>query len=411
MTATLEKSPLTEERLFTKQLLLDPYPVYRRLQDEAPIYLDPFSRELLITRYGDVAAALKHPALSSARVAKDGLPMPRFVRPLMRPVTRLLSQGMLFSDPPDHTRLRGLVTRAFTPRVVEGMRARIRQVSDELLDALDPSRPVELIEQYAAWLPVIVIAEMLGAPLQHREQFKLWSDDLVLFVGGSTLPRPVVLYRGARGVFGLRRYLAKLVREHRGTGRDDLLSALIAAEQEGDQLTEQELLSNALLLLAAGHETTTNLIGNGMLSLLQNPDQLRLLRSAPERIGAAVDEFLRYESPVQWVGRMATAELEIGGVGVPEGQMVALCLGAANRDPAQFRDPDRLDITRAENRHLAFAHGIHFCLGSALARMEGEIALGSLLQRFPNARLAEAEPVWRQSFALRGLERLRLHLQ
>jgi len=396
-----------EERIFTAELIENPYPVYRRLREEASFHFDVGTGELLITRYADVAAALKHPRLSAQRGAEAGFPMPAFLHGLMRPVTRMLSRQMLFSDPPDHTRLRSLASRAFVPRVVEGMRRRIQGIADELLDAADGRGPVDLIGTYAAWLPVVVIAEMLDVPMQNQTRIKLWSDDLALFIGGSTMPLPAVLLRAARGVFQLRRTFRQVVRQRRrGPGRDDLLGALLAAEERGDTLTEEELVANSVLLLAAGHETTTNLIGNGVLALLRHPDQLDLLRREPELIESAVEELLRYDSPVQWTGRVALEDLEINGGRVREGQAVAISLGAANRDPDQFSDPERLDIRRAEARHLAFSHGIHFCLGAALARLEGQIAIQTLLRRFPDLRLAGGEPEWRGNFTLRGLERL-----
>lgn len=396
------------ERIFTAKLIENPYPVYRRLQTESPVYLDPFSGELLITRYADVVAALKHPALSSRRVAEEGLPIPAHVEWLMRPITRMLSRQMLFSDPPDHTRLRSLANRAFTPRVVEGMRTRIQRIADELLDAVAGSAEIDLIEAYAAWLPVIVIAEMLGVRLRNRERIKLWSDDLALFIGGSTQPRWKVLLRGARGVFFLRHYFRKLVHRRRGEPGDDLLGALIRATEEGDALTDEELLANSVLLLAAGHETTTNLIGNGIYTLLRHPDQWDLLRRQPELIESAVEELLRFETPVQWTGRIAIEELEIGGQRIPAGQSVAMGVGAANRDPVYFTDPDRLDIRRAEARHVGFGQGIHFCLGAALARLEGQIAINTVLRRFPDLRLQEPEPQWLGNFTLRGLKSLRV---
>jgi cytochrome P450 len=398
---------VTDQRLFTTGLIDDPYPTYHRLRAAAPVYLDPDSGELLVTRYADVAAALKHPLLSNRRVAETGLPLPGYLQWAMRPVTRILSRGMLFSDPPDHTRLRSLANRAFTPRVVEGMRSRIQQIADDLLDAVAGHRPVDLIESYAAWLPVIVIAEMLGADVRDRDRFRLWSDDAVSFVGGSTHPDGVVLLRAARGMFSLRRYFGKLVRRRRKDGPgDDLLGALIDAEERGDALTEDELLANAVLLLAAGHETTTSLIGNGLLALLRHPEQTALLRREPDLIGSAVEEFLRFDSPVQWSARVALEEVEIGGCRIPAGRSVTLGIGAANRDPDQFPDPDRLDLRRAENRHLAFGQGIHFCLGAALARLEGQVAINTLLLRFPHMQLADERPQWRDNFTLRGLKSL-----
>jgi hypothetical protein len=327
----------------------------------------------------------------------------------MRPVSDMLGRQMLFSDPPDHTRLRSLAARAFTPRVVQRMRERIEQIALELLDAKRGAPVVDLVHDYAVWLPLLVIAEMLGVPTKDRARFKVWSDDLALFIGGSTRPLPVVLARAARGVFHLQRYFRALIRaRRRAAPQDDLLGALLAVEEQGDMLTEDELLANAILLLAAGHETTTNLIGNGMYALLRHPDQLELLRREPGLTGSAVAELLRYDSPVQWTGRVALEELEIGGVCVPAGQAIAIGLGAANRDPAQFPDPDRLDLRRPDNSHLAFSHGIHYCLGAALARLEGEIAIGCLLARCPELRLVDEMHQWQENFTLRGMKSLRV---
>jgi cytochrome P450 len=318
---------------------------------------------------------------------------------------------MLFSDPPDHTRLRGLANKAFTPRVIEGMRTRIQEIVDELLAPLDRPGEVDLVREFTGIFPVTVIAEMLGVHVRDRARFKVWSDDLALFIGGTTLPLPVVLGRAARGMLGLQRYFRGLVRERRGNPGQDLLGALIAAEERGDQLTEDELLANASLILAAGHETTTNLIGNGILTLLRHPDQLQLLREEPDLIESAVEELLRFESPVQWTGRVALEDLEINDLQVPQGQRLAMGLGAANRDPTQFPEPDRLDLRRAENRHVAFGHGIHFCLGAALARMEGQIAIGTLVRRFPGLRLGSGPIRWQENFTLRGLKSLPLVLR
>lgn len=394
---------------FSRELLQDPYPHYHRLRERAPVYLDRDSGELVLTRYRDVVAALKDPRLSSRRVADKGIPVPDVLLWLMRPVSGMLGRQMLFSDPPDHTRLRSLAARAFTPRVVQRMRERIETIAAELLDAVHDVPVVDVVRDYAVWLPLLVIAEMLGVPTRDRARFKVWSDDLALFIGGSTRPLPVVLTRAARGVFHLQRYFRTLIRARRGSApQDDLLGALLAVEEQGDVLTEEELLANAILLLAAGHETTTNLIGNGMYALLRHPDQLQLLRREPELIGSAVSELLRYDSPVQWTGRVALEELEIDGIRVPAGQTLALGLGAANRDPVQFPDPDRLDLRRADNTHLAFSHGIHYCLGAALARLEGEIALSALLARYPELRLVDTPPQWQENFTLRGMKSLRL---
>lgn len=392
--------------VFTPEFIQEPYPIYRRLREEAPFYTDPGSGELILSRYAEASAALRHPGFSTRRVAESMVPIPDLARPVMQPVLRTLTRMMLFSDPPDHTRLRGLANRAFTPRVVQGLRERIRAVTEELLDAADWRRPVELMGTLAAWLPLVVIAELLGVEARDRARLKLWSDDLAQLVGGSTEPAGLVLARAGRGVFRLHRHLRRVVRERRGRPGEDLLSALIAAEERGETLSEEELLANAMLLLAAGHETTTNLIGNGMLALLRHPEESERLRGELGLIESAVEELLRYDSPVQVTGRVALEDLEINGCPVRAGQHVAIALGSANRDPAQFPEPDRLDLGRTENRHLAFGQGIHFCLGAALARLEGQVAIGTVLERFPDLRLAERAIPRRDNYSLRGVREL-----
>lgn len=389
----------------------DPYPGYHRLRTEAPFFREPRSGALLLTCYADVAAALKHPGLSSRGVIDAVVRVPAPLRRIASPVTRALSRQMIFSDPPDHARLRSLANRAFTPRAVEKMRAHIQRITDELLDTIDSPAPVDLIDRLAAPLPIRVIAEMLGAPIGSQNQIRLWSDDLAIFAGGGPGPRWREVLRGARGAFCLRRYLLRLIRERRGRPGDDLLGALITAEEKGDTLTEEELWANAMLLLFAGHETTTGLIGNGLLALLRYPDQADLLRREPALIESAVEEILRFDGPVHRIGRVAKDDLSIGGFPIPAGQPIILGLAAANRDPAQFPDPDRLDVRRADSRHLAFGHGIHFCLGAALARLEGQIAIGTVLRRYPNLRLTGERLAWRRNSTLRGLEALPVRLR
>lgn len=400
------------EPVFTPRHLDNPYPCYHLIRTATPAYLDAPSGERLVTRYRDVAAILKHPALSSRGVAEFGFVVPGFFSGLMRPVRKLLTNQMLFSDPPDHTRLRGLANRAFTPRVVQTMRQRIQQVADELLDRAERRGRLDIVQDFAVSLPLLVVAELLGVPTRDRAKFKIWSDDLALFVGGSTLPLPVVAARAGRGAFGLHRYFRQLVRRRRSEPPiDDLLGALLAAEERGDSLSEEELLSNAILILAAGHETTTSLIGNGTLALLRHPDQLDLLRREPALMDGAITETLRYDSPVQWSARRATEEVQLGELHIPARSSVTIGLAAANRDPDQFPDPDRFDIRRGATSHLAFGHGIHFCLGAALARLEAEIAFSTLLARYPNLRLTDARPQWQKNFTLRGLKSLRVAIE
>jgi cytochrome P450 len=299
------------------------------------------------------------------------------------------------------------VYKGFTPKRVAEHEPELRKIVTDLIDAIASRGECDFVADIAAPLPMIVIAEMLGARPEDRRRFKTWSDDLAAFIGGTTQPLPTILVRAARGMFQLQRYFRHLVRRRRGRPGDDLLTALITAEEKGDALSEEELLANCVLLLAAGHETTTNLIGNGIYALLQHPKQLDSLRWEPELIESAVEELLRFDSPVQWTGRVAVGEIEIGGCRIPAGQTVAMGLGAANRDPLQFADPDRLDIRRADNRHVAFGHGIHFCLGAALARLEGQVAISTVLRRFPDLRLPEKPPEWSENFTLRGLKTLR----
>ena len=400
------------EPIFTKRLLHDPYAYYRALQVQAPVHRERGTGEWLVTRYRDAVTLLKDQRLSSRRVIESAFPVPGFLTWAMRPVQGLLARGMLFSDPPDHTRLRGLANRAFTPRAVRVMRPVVERIAGELLEQTRGAREIDLIREYAVSLPLLVIAELLGVPTQHRAAFKVWSDDLAHFIGGSTLPQAVVLTRAAGAGFQLRRYFYRLLHQRRRSApADDLLGSLIAAEEQGDTLTEAEVVANTILLLAAGHETTTNLIGNGMLTLLRHPEQLEALRADRALMGSAIDELLRYESPVQWTARVPQEPLELHGQHIAAGQVLTIGIGAANRDPAQFPEPDRFDLRRRDNSHLAFGHGIHFCLGSALARLEAELAFGALLDRYSEIQLA-GEPIqWHRNFTLRGLTSLRVRVR
>jgi cytochrome P450 len=316
---------------------------------------------------------------------------------------------MLSSDPPEHTRLRNLVSKAFTFKAVESLRPRIQQVVDELLDAVEGKDQMDVIWDLGYPLPVIVIAEMLGVPAAQRDTFKRWSDDIVATLGGPMVTADVQ-ERGRTAAIEMADYFRVVIAERRKHPQEDLLSALVAAEERGDVLSEEELLATCILLLAAGNETTTNLIGNGTLALLRNPDQLRLLREQPEWIESAVEELLRYDGPVQGTARVALEDIEIGGTLIKQGQIAMCMLAAANRDPAQFARPEVLDVTRQENRHIAFGFGIHFCLGAPLARAEGQIAFSTLLRRFPKIMLADEEPPYTGTFILRGLKSLPIAL-
>jgi cytochrome P450 len=311
---------------------------------------------------------------------------------------------MLSQDPPEHTRLRRLVSKAFTPRSVQKMRPRIQEIVNELLERIDGRGEFDLVSDLAWPLPVIVIAEMLGIPREDRERFKRWSDAMVATLGGDYS----ALDEARRSNEELVEYVSRVIAERRQEPREDLISRLVAAEERGQTLTEDEMLGTVALLLVAGNETTTHLISNGMLVLLRNPDQLARLRDDPSLLPSAVDELLRYTGPVHTTRRVAKTDVSLGGAEIRRGEVVIGLLAAANRDPDKYADPDRLDVARNPTDHVAFGDGIHFCLGAALARLEGQITIGTLLQRFPNLRLLDDEPQWGGTFAIRGVTSLRL---
>jgi len=301
------------------------------------------------------------------------------------------------------------VSKAFTPRVIEQMRDHIQEIVDRLLERAQRQGGMDVIEDLAYPLPVTVICEMLGVPVDDHASIRGWSADIARSLDVIGLPSdPSIADRGRVARRALADYFRALVPVRRARPRPDLLSGLLAAEEQGDKLTEPEVIAMCLLLFIAGHETTVNLIGNGALALLRHPDQLARLRADPALIPNAIEELLRYDSPVQRTARITTTDVEIDGRPIAKGAMVVTALGAANRDPAQFPDPDRLDVTRRDVRHISFGYGIHFCLGAPLARVEGQIALGTLLRRAPGLGLAEPSPEWRESSVLRGLKRLRV---
>jgi cytochrome P450 len=381
------------------EFVADPYPTYHRLRAEAPVYQSPLGFWVL-TRYEDVVASLRDP-----RFVKE--PIASYVASRLGSPTPGAGMAMLDRDPPDHTRLRGLVNKAFTPRVVEVLRPRIQKFVDDLLDRVEGKSSMDLIEDFAYPIPVVVICEMLGVPVADRDRFRTWGLDIARGLDAILLPLDsdvAIKSRAARTA--LAEYFRELIADRRASPRADLLSDLIAAEEAGDKLNEEELLATCILLLVAGHETTVNLIGNGTLALLRHPAELKRLRDNPGLITTAVEELLRFDGPVQRTARMPSEDVTIGGRTIAKNDLVMPFIGAADRDPAQFPDPDRLDITRTDNRHIAFGWGIHFCLGAPLARVEGQIAINSLLQRLPKLALATDRPEYRQSLTLRGLSTL-----
>jgi hypothetical protein len=385
----------------------NPYPLWHRLRSEDPVHQDPMGMWLL-TRYADVEPALRDPRFSNDRQLFQSRRRMLEERGASS-LEETFGRSMISVDPPDHTRLRKLVNKGFTPRRVEGLRPRIGEIVDELLSAVEPAGGMDLIADFAYPLPVTIICELLGVPLADRARVRSWSRAMI-DVDDFVDPSPEYIEGLKRSTDELHDYLGDLVRRRRAEPADDLISDLVKVRDGtvpgAAQLSDHELLGTAVLLLIAGHETTINLIGNGTLALLRHPDQLGLLRDDPSLARSAVEELLRHDSPVQLTARVLLEEVEIGGRRLPAGSEVMPVLAAANRDPERFADPDRLDITRPDNRHLSFGGGIHFCLGAPLARLEGEVALRALVQRLPRLSLATAEPRWRPNTFLHGLESL-----
>ena len=385
--------------LLDPAVLSDPYPLFHRLRTEDPVHWEADLEFWALTRYADALYALREDSLLSSAIHDSPRP---------GGVGLSSARWFVFLDPPRHTRLRALVHSAFTPQVVEGLRARIQAIVDELLDRAAEAGRLDLIADLGFPLPAIVIAELLGVPAEDRAQFRAWSADLAAAGGLVRMAADGAerLSRARAGGAALNAYFRDIIRERRRAPRDDLVSRLTGVQSAEGTLSEEELVDTCALLLFAGHETTTNLIGNGMLALLRHPDELSRLRADPSLIGPAVEELLRYDSPVQMRVRVARETVEIGGRRIAKGQRVLILVGAANRDPARFPDPDRLDIARPDNRHLAFGHGIHFCTGAPLARLEGAIAIRRLLRRFPRLELTTDQLAWRETLTLRALNAL-----
>ena len=374
----------------------NPYPFYDTLRTHVPVLFWDTWGIYFLTRWEDCNRLLR-----DSRMGHGGMGEPP---PQQRDLYRMQINWMLFRDPPDHTRLRGLAQRAFTPRMVEQMRAAIQDITDGLLDRVAAKGALDVVADLAYPLPVTVIARMLGVPEADVDTFHAWSDAL----GRSLdLTEDEEVYNEAsRAAAAFTEFLADLADRRRVEPTEDLLSALVAAEEGGEHLTTDELYATCALLLVAGHETTVNLIGNGTLALLRNPAQLDRLRADPSLTKTAVEELLRYDSPVQLTSRIVLEEIDVDGQRILPGMQLSFMLGAANHDPAVFADPHTLDITRKPNPHLAFGSGIHYCLGAPLARLEAQIAFDTLLRRFPTLTLLEEDPPHRDNYLLRGLERL-----
>jgi cytochrome P450 len=383
----------------------DPYPHYAKLRTTDPMHRTAFGA-FVASRHAEASLVLRDKRFGKDYVERSKRRYgPRIME---EPVFRSMSHWMLQADPPDHTRLRGLVVKAFTARRVEDMRPRIQEIVDQTLDAVIDRGHMDLIEDFAFRLPVTIICDMLGIPEDHREVFYKGSRE-----GGRLLDpvplSPEEIKQGNAGNLMAQMYFQQLFELRRRSPGDDLTTQLVQAEEDGNKLTNEELTANIILLFGAGHETTVNLIGNGLLALHRNPDQLALLKARPELITNAIEEFLRYDSSVQMTGRVALEAIDdLCGKTIPKGEGVLCLLGSANRDPAVYPDrPERLDITRENVRPQSFGGGIHHCLGAQLARIEAEIAIATLLRRLPDLRIDDVEnPEWRPTFVLRGLKRL-----
>ncbi|WP_224363456.1 cytochrome P450 [Hyalangium versicolor] len=404
MSATPEVSD--PHGLMTRQFQVDPYPTYERLREEAPAYFSEGWGGWLFTRYQDVQGGFKDPRLSSNRAGAFGAMLPAALKERLAPVVASLSSWALLIDPPDHTRIRSLVNKAFTPRLVEYLRPLILEQVNLLLDKAEKEGRMDMVQDVANLLPVAVIGDMLGIPREDGLKLRQWANAFATFFG-TTKYTPDVLDLMRTGVVEMEEYFRGAIAQRRksSTVGNDLLSTLMAAEDHGNILTEQEVLATCSLVLFAGHETTTHLLANGLHLLLKNPEQREVMLSSDEQLTAGVEEILRYESPIQRLSRVITEDFEIHGQTLRKGQKVFLMIGAANRDPRQFPQAERLELRRQENRHIAFGFGIHYCLGAALGRLEGQIALRTLLRRFPNMKLLQ-KPERLENVAFRGFKAL-----
>jgi len=396
-----------DQQLAARAFTEDPYPLYARLRAEAPVHWSKAWGVWVLTRYADTLTIMRDPRhfSNAGRFTKFLGTLPDDVQHAISHLKRSYSVGMLQSDPPDHTRLKVLVNKAFTPRAIELMRPRIEHLVNGLLDQVQAAGAMDVIADLAYHLPAIVIAEMLGVPPEDRQQFTRWTDDIVGFQakGRAALESA---QRAQTSMMAMEDYFLRLCHQRRAEPEADLMTALAQAEEAGDKLTEGELLSACTTLLVAGHETTRNLIGNGVLALLQNPVQLEQLRQQTGLIGPAIEELLRFNGPLQRGWRRVTEDVELEGQPIRAGELVYVMLGSANRDPAVFADPDQLKLDRQPNPHVAFGFGTHFCLGGPLARLEGAVAIETLLHRMPRLKLAADEVVWHDNSLIRGVKAL-----
>jgi len=408
--STTQATPATGF-LFTDDILRDPHPTYRRfLEDDQIFHSVPYGGGgWALFKHAACSSFIRDSRLSARRVGASFLALPPERRAEFGGLARMLSLWLLFIDAPEHSRLRKLMNKGFSRIVVDGLRPQIEAIVDRMLETMRDASEADVLREVAYPLPVRVMAEMFGVPELLHEQFIRWTNAVTMFLGNPN--RTVEQTQGAQeAVLALKEFFRGAVAERRRQKGSDLISLLLDIEEDGEVLTEEELYAQCVMLLGAGHETTRNLIGNGVYTLLRHPEEMAELQKNPELIRSAVEELLRYESPIQFAGRVVKEEMEIYGVRLRQGQAIMFILGAANRDPQQFNDPDHLDLNRLPNPHLAFGAGEHFCIGNQLARLEGQIAILKMVQRFPRMRLATQIPEWAPNYGFRGLKALPVKL-
>jgi len=401
--AKAEPDPtLSLYQLLDPAVLADPYPLYRRLREHDPVHWDAFLHAWVVTDYENVLTVLH-------KFSADRTPAPDQIKAMglntLEPIAQMMTKQMLFMDAPTHTRLRKLCSAAFTSRSIERLRSQIKDIANDLVDKVCANGRSDIIKDFAAPLPAIVTAQLLGVPTSDHEQLKAWSADFAEMLGNFQ-HNPDRAGRALRSVQEMTAYFKSAIRDQTNAPREGLIQSLLTAEVDGGRLTEEEVIANTIVTMVGGQETTTNLIGNGLLTLLRNPAQLAELRDNPEVIETGVEELLRYESPSQHTARLAPDDVVMGGKLIRKRDAVMAVMAAGNRDPKRFADPDRLDLKRENNRHLTFGWAAHFCFGAPLARMEGQIAFSTLLRRLPDLALETEQLEWRENLGLRGLKAL-----
>jgi cytochrome P450 len=394
-------------KLLDPQVLANPYPLFHRLRTEDPVHWDPFLHAWVVTRYADAMTVLRD-------FSANRTPTPEYLASIglgqLAPIAKVMVKQMLFLDPPAHTRIRTLASYAFTPHRVEVLRGHIRDISKNLIDAVVSKGQMDVIADFAEPLPYTVTAELLGVPVEDAPQLKAWSQDFAEMLGNFQ-HNPERAPRVRRSVEEMTKYFDSAIQEIRRHPREGLIDSFLTAEVDGDRFTDEEVVANTIVTMVGGQETTTNLIGNGVLTLLRNPEELKRLKADSSLIPSAVEEMLRFEPPSQHTARLAPHDLELGGKRILKRQAVIAVMAAGNRDPERFPEPDRFDITRKDNRHLSFGWAAHFCFGAALARIEGQVAFEEMLRRLATWSLCEDRLVWRTNLGLRGLTALHLRFE